>query len=110
MSKDVTHERVEVLEQKVESLEQQVGFLAQKRPGRKPQPILVSKPGVCGIDPECDSKTCENASIYRFQMKCRGDACVKANRKYYAKYRKEKQPVAATVEIDEDANVAPDEA
>ena len=58
------------------------------RPGRKPKPIVVSEEHVCGIDPERDSSTCQDASLYRHQKGCKGDQCVAITTAYYDRYRK----------------------
>lgn len=70
------------------SLEERVAHLEKERPGRKPRPILVSEEHVCGLDPERDSATCPDATVYRRQKGCRGDACVKKAVNYYGEYRK----------------------
>jgi hypothetical protein len=72
---------------KYTALEAQVEFLMKERPGRKMKPNVVSKQGVCGINPDCNSAECPDASIYRYQQGCQGELCVKINRDYYAEYR-----------------------
>lgn len=79
------------IEERLEALEKRVAFLEKERPGRKMRPNIVSQPGVCGLDPSCDSKSCESASIYRYQQGCQGDKCVKINRDYYANYKAKKR-------------------
>lgn len=79
------------LEDRIAALEQRVSFLEKERPGRKMRPNLISQVGVCGLDPHNDPKTCEAASIYRYQQGCQGDKCVKINRDYYAAYRAKKK-------------------
>lgn len=69
-------------------LEARVATLEGGRPGRKPKPIVVSEEHVCGIDPDRDSATCPDASLYRHQKGCRGDKCLRINVEYYDKYRK----------------------
>jgi hypothetical protein len=76
------------LEERLDALEKRIAFLEKERPGRKMRPNITSQHGVCGLDPECDSKTCESASIYRYQQGCQGEKCVKINRDYYANYKK----------------------
>ena len=78
------------IEERLESLEKRIAFLEKERPGRKMRPNVTSQPGVCGLDPSCDSKECESASIYRYQQGCQGDTCVKINRDYYTNYKKKK--------------------
>lgn len=75
------------IEQRLEALEQRVASLEKERPGRRLKPNVTSQPGVCGINPDCDSKDCADASIYRYQQGCLGEKCVKINRDYYADYR-----------------------
>lgn len=99
----MSEDRIVLLEQKVERLEQQVEFLEKKRPGRRLQPIVVTESGVCGLDPSCDSKTCKKSSIYRYQQGCLGDACVTANREYYAEYRARKKTPSSTVQVNQEA-------
>lgn len=82
---------ITVLEQRIEELESRLTQLESRRPGRPAMPIQVSEEGVCGLNPECDSTECENASIYRFQKGCRGWACTRINREYYATYRAQKR-------------------
>lgn len=75
------------LEDRVANLEVAVAHLLKERPGRKPVPILVSAPGVCGLDPDRDSALCPNASLYRRQKGCLGDACRTKSASYYQEYR-----------------------
>ena len=75
-------ERVEALEAEVEVL------LKAPRPGRKATPMVApDQPGVCGLDPDCDSSKCEKTSVYRYQQGCRGNNCVDIYREYYQNYR-----------------------
>lgn len=76
------------MEVRVARLEARLDTLEAGRPGRKPKPIVVSEEHVCGIDPERDSETCPDASLYRHQKGCKGDRCVAINAEYYEKYRK----------------------
>jgi hypothetical protein len=76
------------LEARVANLEARIRTLEGGRPGRKAKPIVVSKLGVCGIDPERDSETCPDASLYRKQRGCKGTACIKKTDEYYTEYRK----------------------
>jgi hypothetical protein len=69
-------------------LEARVDALEAARPGRKGKPIIVSAEGVCGIDPERDSATCPDASLWRRQRGCKGTACVREATEYYDNYRK----------------------
>jgi len=68
---------------RVARLEAKVELLESERPGRKPKPIVVSVDGVCGIDPERDSATCPDATLYRYQHGCKGTRCKKKNTDYY---------------------------
>lgn len=64
------------VEQRLLAVEQRINLLESERPGRKPKPLLVIRQrGVCAIDPNRDSATCPEASIYRYQSGCHGDAC-----------------------------------
>lgn len=64
------------VEQRLTAIERVLELLSSERPGRKPKPLLVVKQrGVCAIDPNRDSDTCPDASIYRYQSGCHGDAC-----------------------------------
>lgn len=82
------------LEARIDELEAKVDNLVNAKPGRKSKPILVSAHGVCGLDPDRDSKKCPDATIYRYQSGCRGVSCSVKNRDYYAEYRqRNKQPV-----------------
>jgi hypothetical protein len=75
------------MEARFASLEARVATLEGGRPGRKPKPIVVSEEHICGIDPERDSATCPDASLYRHQKGCKGDKCVKITTSYYDSYR-----------------------
>lgn len=77
----------DTLEERVTNLEQAVAHLMRERPGRKPVPVLVSEYGVCGLDPSCNSSECTNASLYRRQKGCLGDACRTKSASYYQEYR-----------------------
>jgi len=99
MAKDNLTQRVAQLEQAVEGHDQRIVSLEKERPGRKPVPILVSEEGVCGVDPDRDSATCPDASIYRAQQKCKGTRCTKIYREYYADRRNDKRK-EVKVEID----------
>lgn len=87
-------EEVAALHRKYAALDTQVQFLMKERPGRKMKPNVESKPGVCGINPDCNSAECEDASIYRYQQGCQGTKCVKINRDYYADYRAKRKATA----------------
>lgn len=69
------------------SLEKRVDALEKTRSGRRGKPILVSTMGVCGIDPERDSETCPDASLYRRNQGCLGTACLARASKYYSDRR-----------------------
>ena len=72
---------------RMQRLEERVEALEKGRSGRKGKPILVSVEGYCGVDPERDSTTCPDASIYRRQKGCLGTACKQKSAEYYAGYR-----------------------
>lgn len=76
------------------AVEEQVGFLLKGRPGRKYLPIVASEEHVCGVDPSRDSKKCKDASLWRRNKGCKGDACVAVSTKYYQDYRKNKREEA----------------
>jgi hypothetical protein len=83
-------------DQRLAALEQRVGVLESERPGRKPMPLLaVRQRGVCAINPDSDSKTCEFASIYRYQSGCHGDAC--RLKQHQAYERRKTRPPATKV-------------
>ncbi len=73
------------------AVEEQVSFLLKGRPGRKYLPILKSEDHVCGVDPERDSTACKDASLWRRNKGCKGDACVATSTEYYRNYRKDKK-------------------
>lgn len=60
-------------------------------PGRKAKPIICKEQGVCGIDPERDSASCPDASIYRRQLGCLGTACVGLSTSYFREYRRKER-------------------
>ena len=75
-------------ETRLAELEERVGVLEKALlPPPKGKPILVSKEGVCGVNPECDSAKCKDASLWRYQQTCRGTACVEVYRNYHRDYR-----------------------
>jgi hypothetical protein len=76
MSDDLA-ERVAALEARLDKLEH------YRKGGRPAKPILVKAEGVCGIDPERDSTTCPDASLYRRRQGCQGRACAQASSEYY---------------------------
>lgn len=76
---------------RIATLEAKVAQLEGGRPGRKRRPILVSAEGVCGIEPERDSATCPDASIYRKQKGCKGTRCAEIYDGYYTEYRAAKK-------------------
>lgn len=78
-------------EARLAALEEQVVFLLKGRPGRKYLPIVKSEEHVCGVDPSRDSKKCPDASLWRRNKGCLGDACVAMSTKYYQNYRKRKK-------------------
>jgi hypothetical protein len=80
------------LEERVAALEQRMSTVEAKRPGRKSLPIVVSEAGVCGIDPDRDSASCEDASLYRRQKGCKGTACTNISTAYWANYRSKEAP------------------
>lgn len=99
-STDVTKAQVDAsrggadLETRLTAVEEKVGFLMKERPGRKYLPVVAKEKGVCGVDPSRDSKTCQDASLWRRNNGCLGDACVAESTKYYKNYReKNKAPV-----------------
>lgn len=79
----------QAVEARFASLEARIETLEKERPGRKPLPIVVSEEHVCGIDPERDSTTCPDASLYRRQKGCKGDRCVAISKNYYDNRRKQ---------------------
>jgi hypothetical protein len=86
-------EREVDLHRRITALEQQVEQLQSNRPGRKRVPIVVSSRGVCGIDPDRNSERCPDATVYRRQQGCMGEACMKVSSEYYKKIRSERQDV-----------------
>ena len=68
-------------------LEKRIDALEKERSGRKGKPILVTAIGVCGLDPERDSTTCPDASLYRRNQGCMGFACKVKAQKYYSDRR-----------------------
>jgi hypothetical protein len=79
------HDRITSLEKRVEALE-------KSRSGRRGKPIVVTERGVCGIDPDRDSATCPDASLYRRNQGCMGTACRAKASKYYAERRIARTP------------------
>lgn len=75
------------LGQRVTALEEQVSLLLKGRPGRQLRPIVCSEQHVCGLSPDRDSATCEDASLWRRSKGCKGDGCVAISSQYYKDYR-----------------------
>ena len=79
------------LEEQVEYLVLQVGLLTarlnklenKRKGGRKPKPIQVQAVDVCGIDPNRDSSTCPDASLYYRRLGCAGVACMRESSEYW---------------------------
>lgn len=89
----VLEERVTELERLVAALVSELEEVKARRPGPKPAKLVASKqPGVCAIEPDCDSTVCDKASIYRYQQGCQGTACVIKNNDYYAARRSVDRP------------------
>lgn len=83
------------IEARLAALEARVGALEGERPGRKRLHIMVSLDDVCGIDPQRNSRTCEDASLYRRQQGCLGIACKREASQYWAEYRARAKPSVA---------------
>jgi hypothetical protein len=56
---------------------------SQRKGGRPAKKITVHVEGVCGVDPDRDSSTCPDASLYRRRQGCQGIACARASSEYY---------------------------
>lgn len=84
-------ERLAAVEEQVKAQDEQISFLLKGRPGRKYLPIVKSEDHVCGVDPDRDSETCPDASLWRRNKGCLGDACVAVSTEYYRNYRKDKK-------------------
>lgn len=78
----------ENLSTRLARVEARLELLERERPGRKALPIVVSEEHVCGVEPDRDSAACHDASLYRRQKGCLGDACVKISDEYYSNRRK----------------------
>jgi hypothetical protein len=61
----------------------------RKKGGRPRYPIKVTAEHTCGLDPERDSSTCPDASLYRRRQGCLGDACVQKSADYYRGYKRD---------------------
>jgi hypothetical protein len=72
------------VETRLAALEARVTQLETVRKGGRPsKKILVKAVDVCGLDPERDSRTCPDASLYRRRQGCAGVACMQASSEYY---------------------------
>jgi len=88
------------LEQRVKALEDQVKTLNLERPGRKAKPMLVLRQkGVCAIDPERNSATCPDSSIFRYQNGCHGTACMQEQQNAYQRRKDKKEAEAVAVSV-----------
>ena len=69
---------------RVAALEARLDTLENKRKGGRPsKKLVVQAEGVCGLDPERDSSTCPDASLYRRRQGCGGVACAQTSSTYY---------------------------
>jgi hypothetical protein len=97
MAQTRTVDSIRKLQQEVGELRQRVISLESERPGRKRKPLLaIKRRDVCAIDPERDSTTCPDASIYRYQSGCHGAAC---RLKQHEAYERRKVKRAAPVDL-----------
>lgn len=94
-----TADPIKTLQREVIALTKRVQTLESERPGRKPKPLVaVRERGVCAIDPDRDSTTCPDASIYRYQMGCHGERCRAKQHDAYERRKDDKpKPVAVRV-------------
>ena len=99
LTKELRSAQEEILENQREIREYQaeiqarLSTLESQRPGRKPKPILAYKErDVCGIDPERDSETCPDASIYRYQSGCWGAKCRYKQHMAYERRKPDSEP------------------
>lgn len=69
--------RVDSLEARMEAQENRT------KPGRKAKPFLVSEEGKCALDPNRNSVSCPDASLYRRTQGCKGTACAVISSEYY---------------------------
>lgn len=86
------------LRRDVDALMKRVESLEASRPGRKAKPMIALRQhDVCAIDPDRDSTTCEDASIFRYQMGCHGALCRAKQHESYVrrKNRRTAAPVKA---------------
>lgn len=94
-----TADPVKTLQREVIALAKRVETLEAERPGRKAKPLVaVRQRGVCAIDPNRDSTTCEDASIYRYQMGCHGEACRARQHDAYER-RKDRRETKTAVSV-----------
>jgi hypothetical protein len=83
------------LEHEVARLIKRVDALEAQRPGRKAKPLIaLRQDGVCAINPDIDSSTCEDASIFRYQQGCHGTGC--KNKQHNAYQRRKDRPAVET--------------
>jgi hypothetical protein len=75
------------LEARLASMEARIATLeavqSPRKGGRPSKKLVVKAEHVCGIDPDRDSSTCPDASLYRRRQGCQGDACALASSTYY---------------------------
>ena len=72
-----------VTREEFDALAERVTALENARPGRKRRLLLVSEKGVCGLDPSRDSSGCPDASLYRRNQGCKGNACMIVSANHY---------------------------
>lgn len=75
------------LDARLASMEARIATLEElqkpRRGGRPGKKLVVQAEGVCGLDPDRDSSTCPDASLYRRRQGCGGIACARASSDYY---------------------------
>jgi hypothetical protein len=82
------------LRYELDRLVKRVDALEANRPGRKAKPLVaLRQDGVCAVNPDIDSATCPDASIFRYQQGCHGTHC---KAKQHAAYERRKGAKAAT--------------
>jgi len=97
VNQEVLADPVQTLRYELAAAVKRIEALEASRPGRKAKPLIaLRQDGVCAVNPEIDSTSCEDSSIFRYQQGCHGDAC---KAKQHAAYERRKQTKAEAVDV-----------
>jgi hypothetical protein len=92
-------DEIQKLRYELAAQNKRIEALEASRPGRKAKPLIaLRQDGVCAVNPEIDSTTCEDSSIFRYQQGCHGTACKAKQHAAYERRKTAKAEAAAPVQ------------